>query len=142
MNILIMGASLPSMSMHEAGVVREMMSVQLTLMGVVHHRTVHTVQGVPSHAVLVLYKTDHERAMCYRLARLYRQPSVFVVESITIRDQQMYGVGGVEQAQPGDWPAYHGQHDDITIHLSPNAPISGDYVQLPMEMGALCMHFK
>lgn len=115
------------------------------LLGLEYYACQGTFEGVPEDSIMVLYKTDHEKLMAYRLAKSFDQRAVFVVEHVAIRNGQLGGTGGLEMATLGSgagWPLYHGEHDDVDIRLSEQAPAEGDYTWLSSAFNSQCLQFK
>jgi hypothetical protein len=140
MNILMLSAYTQGMTQPESIAANQMLIAQARLLGLDAAPTRGKYNGEQEQSLLVRFKTDHEKNLCYRLARAHQQHAVYVVENVTVRGGKLSGTGGLELRVPGE-VAYYGMHDDITITCSVDEPVD-DYTLLPPEMGGVYIQCK
>lgn len=136
MNILLMGAGHTGMTARQVADSGGTLFAQAHLLGLNVHKVFTLSHGAGREQFLILFKTDHEKALCYKLAHAHKQPAVYVVENITMRGEDLFGTGGLEFSNPTGYPPYAGQHDDITVQCHPTMP-DGDFTLLPQELGSV-----
>lgn len=96
----------------------------------------------PDHgpAFLFPFKTDHEKHVGFRLAHMFKQPTIYVVENIAIRNGVLYGTGG--RLMACGTADYTGAHDDVRLILNTLPTLTVDEVQLPAELGGFYLSFE
>lgn len=145
MNIMMLSACLSGLDV-DANCQRHNTALAMAkLLGLDAYPCTGVFESVQEESIMVLYKTDHEKMMAYRLAKSFDQRAVFVVEHVAIRNGQLGGTGGLEMATLGSgagWAPYHGEHDDVDICLTEQAPAEGDYTWLSSAFNSQYMQFK
>lgn len=145
MNIMMLSACLSELDSETNGQRNRAALATAKLLGLDCHPCNGVFEGAAEQSIMVLYKTDHEKMMAYRLAKSFDQRAVFVVEHVAIRNGQLGGTGGLEMAtlgNAGGWAPYHGEHDDVDICLTEQAPAEGDYTWLRGVFQNQYMQFK
>jgi len=134
MNIIMLSASRDGMTLTGKHQAHTKLMTQAKLLGLDAYTTTGTYNGAHEDSVLVLFRTDHEKGLCRKLAHAHQQGAIYVVENLTMRGDELLGTGGLEYALP-NYSYYDGQHDDVVIHVSTTEPVVGDYTLLPRELG-------